>query len=376
MPPISSYVGYSLEEPWGEPRVVFGVAADEAEQIAVLLAGHECDGPAAPGDRGRGSHVHVPAQAPPAPASRGQARSGQADPGQDRVEQARSDPERTDRSRAERSGPERSRAERPGPEAGPGEHAAADPLDTGGRSREAGAQPGGSHSQRESAGRSARKSGPPLESGKTRKASGPPPPPAATYSHAAPPGGPAGLHPGPQSYGLPGAGGPRRADGTGELMAFRPQHEPDSYFDGLDGDPFLTGPDEQWTASRGRGARAGGSHAMPRQRRAGPQPPRPAAAGTAGRASGLDPAGRGSIPSVSAGQAGWASGELPGQASPRAGLPGTGGPHGGLPGSGRLTSGLPGTGRLSSGLPGPALPGSAFGHHGPPAGGRPGDAVF
>ena len=30
-PPVSSYVGYSLDEPWGQPRVVFGLAADEAE---------------------------------------------------------------------------------------------------------------------------------------------------------------------------------------------------------------------------------------------------------------------------------------------------------------------------------------------------------
>jgi hypothetical protein len=26
-----SYVGYSLKEPWGEPRVVIGIDADEAE---------------------------------------------------------------------------------------------------------------------------------------------------------------------------------------------------------------------------------------------------------------------------------------------------------------------------------------------------------
>jgi len=37
LPPVSSYVGYSLEEPWGQPRVVFGVAAEEAEQLAALL---------------------------------------------------------------------------------------------------------------------------------------------------------------------------------------------------------------------------------------------------------------------------------------------------------------------------------------------------
>ena len=34
LPPVSSYVGYSLEEPWGQPRVVFGIAAAEAEHLA------------------------------------------------------------------------------------------------------------------------------------------------------------------------------------------------------------------------------------------------------------------------------------------------------------------------------------------------------
>jgi hypothetical protein len=44
-PPVSSYVGYSLEEPWGQPRVVFGVGAEEAERLAALLDGHDCVGP-------------------------------------------------------------------------------------------------------------------------------------------------------------------------------------------------------------------------------------------------------------------------------------------------------------------------------------------
>ena len=45
MPPVSSYVGYSTEEPWGRPRVVFGVDAREAELLAALLDHHECVGP-------------------------------------------------------------------------------------------------------------------------------------------------------------------------------------------------------------------------------------------------------------------------------------------------------------------------------------------
>lgn len=45
MPAVSSYVGYSLEEPWGEPRVVLGIEAREAEQFAALLDRHDCAGP-------------------------------------------------------------------------------------------------------------------------------------------------------------------------------------------------------------------------------------------------------------------------------------------------------------------------------------------
>ena len=45
LPPVSSYVGYSLEEPWGQPRVVFGVGAEEAERLAAMLDGHDCVGP-------------------------------------------------------------------------------------------------------------------------------------------------------------------------------------------------------------------------------------------------------------------------------------------------------------------------------------------
>ncbi len=43
--PVSSYVGYSLEEPWGQPRVVFGLGADEAELLAAVIIGHDYIGP-------------------------------------------------------------------------------------------------------------------------------------------------------------------------------------------------------------------------------------------------------------------------------------------------------------------------------------------
>src|SRR5947209_6092471 len=40
--PVVSYVGYSLKEPWGEPRVVIGIDADEAEYLAEFLDRDEC----------------------------------------------------------------------------------------------------------------------------------------------------------------------------------------------------------------------------------------------------------------------------------------------------------------------------------------------
>jgi hypothetical protein len=44
LPPVSSYVGYSIDEPWGHPRVVFGVDAYEAEVLAALLDSHDSAG--------------------------------------------------------------------------------------------------------------------------------------------------------------------------------------------------------------------------------------------------------------------------------------------------------------------------------------------
>ncbi len=55
MPPVSSYVGYSIEEPWGRPRVVFGVDAEDAERLAALLqesAGYGPDELPRPDDAG------------------------------------------------------------------------------------------------------------------------------------------------------------------------------------------------------------------------------------------------------------------------------------------------------------------------------------
>jgi len=71
LPPVSSYVGYSLEEPWGQPRVVFGIAAAEAEHLAALLDRHDCAGPVYAGMTSQGARgVHVPTQVPAGPAAR------------------------------------------------------------------------------------------------------------------------------------------------------------------------------------------------------------------------------------------------------------------------------------------------------------------
>jgi hypothetical protein len=56
--PVVSYVGYSLKEPWGEPRVVIGIDADEAEYLAEFLDRDEC------AQRGQVPHQQVPHQVP------------------------------------------------------------------------------------------------------------------------------------------------------------------------------------------------------------------------------------------------------------------------------------------------------------------------
>jgi len=75
-PPVSSFLGYSMEDPWGQPRVVFGLAASDAEQLAALLDPREgsvyaamtsWSAPGQDGERGI-APIHVPTQAnSPAP---------------------------------------------------------------------------------------------------------------------------------------------------------------------------------------------------------------------------------------------------------------------------------------------------------------------
>src|SRR5271169_4608984 len=60
--PVVSYVGYSLNEPWGEPRVVIGIDADEAEFLAEFLDRDECARRAEPGRRAEPVPQMIPHQ--------------------------------------------------------------------------------------------------------------------------------------------------------------------------------------------------------------------------------------------------------------------------------------------------------------------------
>ena len=82
--PVVSYVGYSLKEPWGEPRVVIGIDADEAEYLAEFLDRDEC---AQRGQQVPPQQAQLPqVSAPAGPASVGSAAVRSASAGQaDRI---------------------------------------------------------------------------------------------------------------------------------------------------------------------------------------------------------------------------------------------------------------------------------------------------
>jgi hypothetical protein len=65
LPPVSSYVGYSVEEPWGQPRVVFGIEAAEAARLAAILD-EDAYGCPAPADLTGVPARRQPGTAPPA----------------------------------------------------------------------------------------------------------------------------------------------------------------------------------------------------------------------------------------------------------------------------------------------------------------------
>jgi hypothetical protein len=237
LPPVSSYVGYSLEEPWGQPRVVFGIAAAEAEHLAALLDRHDCAGPvyaamtssgarteldtairAVDTDRRRG-RIHVPTQAKAGVAER--------DLDLDLVAEPTGTEDLLD---------------------------PADLLD--------------------------------MDEPEPRAAADVEEPPAEDES---------------------------RGEGQPGLVTFRPRHEPAAYPDQaeeLAPIPEQPGqPAEADRASAGWTRRLPGGHALPRQKRAGGS-----AKGASSKQEGKDRAGQADI---AAELAGWAAGELPGQASHR-----------------------------------------------------------
>lgn len=57
--PVVGYVGYALNEPWGQPRAVIGFSAEEAERLADLL---ERGGDAGPSQKLELAQRHVSAQ--------------------------------------------------------------------------------------------------------------------------------------------------------------------------------------------------------------------------------------------------------------------------------------------------------------------------
>jgi hypothetical protein len=230
-PPVSSYVGYSMEEPWGEPRVVFGIDAREAEQLAALLDRHDCEGP-----------VYAAMTAQPGARAEQDAQAGPA--GRVRVPSQGQPPARR----------------QPAP-------APAEEL---------------------------------LEPLPPRTRRGTEPAPAADT-------GPQDVAPEPSAVDEgqdPAAAG---------LPAFRPRHEPGPYADeGPEPAPVADPPGEPAAAGQASGSwarRLPGGHALPRQKRAGG-----AGKGAGARAEGKDRAG---LADLAAELAGWAAGELPGEASHR-----------------------------------------------------------
>jgi hypothetical protein len=237
LPPVSSYVGYSLEEPWGQPRVVFGIAATEAEHLAALLDRHDCAGPVYAAMTSQGTRAEVDAGARAADPNRGHGRIHVP-------------------SQLQASTVGRDLATEP---AGAGSNL--DPLDP--------ANPVDFDEPETTAGRRAQQP-------------------------AVDPEGP--------------------GDGQPGLVAFRPRHDPAGYRD----DDTEQAPLQEQAAQGAEAAEAGragwarrlpGGHALPRQKRPGG-----AAKGGSAKQEGKE---RADLAEMAADLAGWAAGELPGQASHR-----------------------------------------------------------
>jgi hypothetical protein len=245
LPPVSSYVGYSLEEPWGQPRVVFGIAAAEAEHLAALLDRHDCAGPVYAAMTAQGLRADVDAGARAADPDRGRGRIHV--PTQVQVP-----------AQVQAAVPARDLAAEQAPAGSP-----IDPLD-----------------------------------------------PLGTANHAdvAEPEPMAGN--GAQE---PSAEQELLGEGQPGLVAFRPRHDPASYQEEGDEpgqlDDQASQAAEAGRASGGWARRLPGGHALPRQKRSGG-----AAKGAGSKPEGKERAG---LADMAADLAGWAAGELPGQASHR-----------------------------------------------------------
>ena len=245
MPPVSSYVGYSLEEPWGQPRVVFGIAAAEAEHLAALLDRHDCAGPvyAAMTSPGARAELDAPVRAVDADHRRGRIHV-----------------------------PTQAKAAVAGRDLDLDLDLAAEPNGTGDL-----LDPG-----------DLLDSGDPTDMDEPDRRAG-------------------------DDVEEPAAEDEDPGDGQPGLVTFRPRHEPASYADKeeeLAPIPDQPGqPADANRASAGWTRRLSGGHALPRQRRAGGS-----AKGASSKQEGKDRAGQADI---AAELAGWAAGELPGQASHR-----------------------------------------------------------
>jgi hypothetical protein len=242
LPPVSSYVGYSMEEPWGQPRVVFGIDAREAEQFVALLDHHDCEGP-----------VYSAMTAKSGTRAEPDADILVADPGRGRV-------------RVPSQGPPASAQREEGAEPSPAK-ALFGPLEA--RAQRGAAEPGPTGQAR------------PQELAEDEPLA---PLPAQ--------------HPDTAASALP---------------AFVPQHEPGPYAgDDPEAAPATDQPAEPAKAGQASGGwarRIPGGHTLPRQKRAGG-----AGKGAGAKQEGKDRAG---LSDLAAELAGWAAGELPGEASHR-----------------------------------------------------------
>jgi hypothetical protein len=245
LPPVSSYVGYSMEEPWGQPRVVFGMDAREAEQFAALLDRHDCAGP-----------VYAAMTAKSGTRMEQDAEAQSTDPGRGRVRV----PVQGQLVTAQRGS---------AAEAFPAD-ALLGPLELPQVQREAVA-----------------------------------PRPAADAEP---------LEPAEELEPLPQSEGQGLDSAESGLAAFRPRREPDPYPDDDDDEPAPVPdqpaePAEADRPSGGWARRLPGGHALPRLKRAGG-----AGKGAGAKQESKDRAG---VADLASELAGWAAGELPGEASHR-----------------------------------------------------------